>query len=111
MILAPPAVLPSRPCIPRSGVSRYGSLSRRFLGLPFAAGDERGFRGGGGMEGRAPPVAIPAQESASCIRSTKEGPNGMRGAEESKGLIELERWVGGWGQGTVTAGNRGPQAT
>ena len=37
MILAPPAVLPSRPCAPRSGASRCGSSSRRLLSLapPF----------------------------------------------------------------------------
>ena len=56
------------------------------------------------MEGRAPPVAIPAQDSASCIRSIKEGPNGMREAEESKGRLELERWVGEWGRARQETG-------
>ena len=58
MMLAPPAVLPSRPCTPRSGASRCGSSSRRFLGPPFPAGFERGFRGAGGTACRHPGPGI-----------------------------------------------------
>ena len=75
-ILAPPAAVPliPVPAVALLPIPRPPFLSHS--GRRAAGVRKKG--GGGGMEGRAPPVTIPAQESASWIRSVNEFETSMR---------------------------------